>query len=149
MSRSTYPASRALLAAGVALPGRHLGPGGLAPHGAASVELVGASEGAKTSIMVAARLRRSPQAVVSLSAEDTLQGTPVAPAARRLHAPVLFVTARQDPYGSTEASGGFYRSAPAMVKRLVTVPGRAHGTALLANPTVRTTVLRFLAHHDR
>lgn len=121
--------------------------GYLRTHGATAVELVGASQGAKASIMVAAKARPAPDAVVSLSAEATLQGTPVAPAAARLDSPVLFVTARHDPYGSTEATRGFYRSAPAAAKRLVVVPGRAHGTALLSQEKVHAAVLHFLADH--
>ena len=46
--------------------------------------LVGASEGAKTSIVVGATVTPPVQAVVSLSAEDTLQGVPVAPYAAKL-----------------------------------------------------------------
>lgn len=117
-------------------------------HGAAELALVGASEGAKTSVVVAVGLRPAPAAVVSLSAEAALRESgPVAPYAARLTAPTLFVTAAADPYGSTEATQGFYASAPAAAKRLLVVPGQAHGTALLTNVEVRLAVLGFLAAH--
>jgi hypothetical protein len=113
--------------------------------GTRTVALAGASEGAKTSIIAAVKVR--PDAVVSLSAEAELGSRPVAPYAARLRAPTLFASADDDPYGALSATRGFFRSAPAHGKRLVTVPGSAHGTALLAMPTVRKAVLDFLAAH--
>jgi hypothetical protein len=116
-------------------------------HGARSVGLVGASEGAKTSIIVSARLSHRPDALVSLSAEPALQGTLVAPYAARLHAPTLFVTAATDPYGATDATREFYRKSPATTKKLLVVAGTQHGTALLSDASVRAPVLAFLAAH--
>lgn len=120
----------------------------LRAHAATTVALVGASEGAKASIITAASLRPRPNAVVSLSAESMLRGTPVAPAAARLNCPTLFVTAANDPYGAAAATPGFYRSAPAKIKQLVIVPGSAHGTALLSTTSVADTVVSFLQRHD-
>ena len=51
--------------------------GYLRAHGAHAIAFVGASEGAKASIVAGTTLRVP--AVVSLSAEDALQGVPVAP----------------------------------------------------------------------
>jgi pimeloyl-ACP methyl ester carboxylesterase len=119
----------------------------LEAHGARSVLLVGASEGAKASILAATKLSPGPAAVISLSAEQSLLGSDVAPYARKLHAPTLFVTAADDPYGSTEATKGFYRTAPATAKKLVVVPGQAHGTALLTNPTVAAAINAFVSSH--
>lgn len=113
--------------------------------GARTVTLIGASEGAKASIIAAERAR--PDGVVSLSAEAELAGRPVAPSAVRLRAPTLFVTALEDPYGSTSATRSYFRSAPSPAKRLVTVPGSEHGTALLGQASVRRAVLGFLAAH--
>jgi pimeloyl-ACP methyl ester carboxylesterase len=111
---------------------------------ARTVVLLGASEGAKASIVAASKMRPRPDAVVSLSAESDLQGIDVAPYAKRVSAPTLYVTAADDPYGSDESTPGFYRSSSAKVKRLLVVPGAAHGTALLGNGKVHRTVTDFL-----
>jgi pimeloyl-ACP methyl ester carboxylesterase len=86
---------------------------------------------------------------VSLSAEAALQGTAVAPYAAKLTAPALFVTATGDEYGAATATPGFEKAAPAKAKRLVVVPGTAHGTALLAQPAIARDVTQFLARYDR
>jgi hypothetical protein len=114
-------------------------------RGARAITLVGASEGAKASIVAAARV--APGAVVSLSAEARLRGQAVAPFAARLHMPVLFATATDDPYGATSATRELYRVAPSRSKQLVTAPGDAHGTTLLGVARIRHTVVAFLAAH--
>ena len=116
--------------------------------GARTIALVGASEGAKTSIVVAAGLSPPPDAVVSLSAEEVLQGTLVAPYAGKLRSATLFVTAQDDPYGAEPASAAYYRSAPAATKQLLVRPGIEHGTELLSDPVVREALIDFLASHD-
>jgi pimeloyl-ACP methyl ester carboxylesterase len=121
--------------------------GYLRAHGASAVGFVGASQGAKAAIIAAAASH--PQAVVSLSAEAALQGTAVAPYAAELTAPALFVTATGDEYGAATATPGFEKAAPARAKRLVVVPGTAHGTALLAQPAIARDVTQFLARYDR
>jgi pimeloyl-ACP methyl ester carboxylesterase len=88
------------------------------------------------------------QTVVSLSAEAVLQGVAVAPYAATLRVPTLFVTAAQDAYGSTSATRGYYRTAPARTKRLVVVPGTAHGTTLLTSASVTDAVLDFVDAHE-
>ncbi|HEX2307204.1 MAG TPA: hypothetical protein VHI14_02650 [Jatrophihabitantaceae bacterium] len=118
-------------------------------HGATAVSIAGASQGAKTSIIVGATVAPPVQAVVSLSAEAALQGVAVAPYAARLRVPTLFLTAAHDAYGSTSATKGYYRATPAPTKRLVLVPGTAHGTALLASAPVTAAVVDFVAAHDR
>jgi pimeloyl-ACP methyl ester carboxylesterase len=118
-------------------------------HGATAVTLVGASEGAKTSIVEGAAVTPPVQAVVSLSAEDALQGVAVAPYAAKLKVPTLLLTAAQDAYGSTSATKGYYRTAATRTKRLVVVPGTAHGTALLNSASVTGVVLDFVDAHDR
>jgi hypothetical protein len=117
--------------------------------GVRSVALIGASEGAKASIIAASGRTPHPALVVSLSAEAELRGQAVADNAKRLSSPALFVTAADDPYGATEATRGFYRSAPTSVKKLVVVPGSAHGTALVARPDITHAIVEFLAAHDR
>lgn len=118
-------------------------------HGARTVAVLGASEGAKTSVIAASKLRPQPNSVVSLSAESALQGTDVAPYAKRVSAPTLYVTASDDPYGSDESTPGYYKSSPAKTKQLLTVPGTAHGTALLSNGRVHRTVTDFLVAHGK
>jgi pimeloyl-ACP methyl ester carboxylesterase len=119
----------------------------LRTHGASAVGFVGASQGAKAAIITA--VTAHPQAVVSLSAEDALQGTAVAPYAAKLMTPTLFVTARGDEYGAATATPGFEKAAASKAKRLVVVPGSAHGTALLAQPAIARDVTQFLARYDR
>jgi alpha-beta hydrolase superfamily lysophospholipase len=116
--------------------------------GTRSIALVGASEGAKTSIVVAAGLSPPADAVVSLSAEEALLGTDVAPYAATLRAATLFVTAQDDPFGAATASVAYYRTAPAADKQLLVRPGMAHGTELLSDPVVHQALLDFLASHD-
>jgi pimeloyl-ACP methyl ester carboxylesterase len=115
--------------------------------GAASIALLGASKGAKTSIVVATDAT-SVDALVSLSAESTLGGTDVASYTGRLNVPTLFVTAEQDPYGATTATQSLYEAAPSTDKRLLVRPGTAHGTALLADPEVHQAIVDFLGGHD-
>lgn len=116
-------------------------------RGATGLALVGASEGAKTSILVGSELTPPPDAVVSLSAEAALLRVPIAPYAKKLRSPTLYVTAARDGYGSTAATKGYYQSSSATSKRLIVVPGDAHGTALL-DKKVTLAVTRFLESHD-
>jgi pimeloyl-ACP methyl ester carboxylesterase len=118
--------------------------------GAKRVALLGASVGARASLVAAGGIRPPVAGVVSLSAERTLQGggVDVLPAVARLRVPVLLVTARQDPYGSTGAAPELYRAlAHAPSRQLLVVDGEAHGEDLLSGPTgrrVQRAVLAFL-----
>src|SRR6266496_1649665 len=118
--------------------------------GASTVLLVGASEGAKASLVAASRLEPPAAGVVSLSAERTLQGTDVLPAASRLRVPVLFISARGDELVGS-ATGQLYRAATrAPSRRLEVVPGTAHGTDLLggqAGGRVQSMIVDFLSSH--
>jgi pimeloyl-ACP methyl ester carboxylesterase len=113
--------------------------------GVATIVLLGASKGAKTSLVTARQSGSTVAGVVSLSAEAVLApGIDVASASAGLTVPVLLVTATADRYGSSEALDGIRRGlAHAQV---LTVPGSAHGTALLGDPAVSTEVLTFLGH---
>jgi pimeloyl-ACP methyl ester carboxylesterase len=121
--------------------------------GARRVLLLGASKGAKASLLAAARIRPLVAGVVSLSAEYTLGGIDVPAAAAGLRVPVLLVTARRDPYGSTEAAPDLYHAlARAPARQLLVVDGDAHGEDLLSGPTagrVQAAVLAFLQRHAR
>jgi pimeloyl-ACP methyl ester carboxylesterase len=118
--------------------------------GAGTVQLVGASEGAKASLLAATTLQPPPAAVVSLSAERTLRGTDVLPAAAKLRVPVLFVTARDDSLVG-DATGQLYRAATRSAsRRLEVVAGDAHGTALLSGTggaKLQGELLSFLGSH--
>jgi pimeloyl-ACP methyl ester carboxylesterase len=119
-------------------------------RGAARIALMGASRGAKTSLVAGARIKPVVDGVVSLSAELVLNpGIIVADSVAKLPCPLLLVTADQDPYGSAEAAPTFLAAAPNPDKKLVTVPGSGHGTKLLYGAsagTVVPAVLAFLQH---
>ena len=105
------------------------------------VMLMGASEGAKASLVTAARLGPVISGVVSLSAEAILSpGIQVADFVRQVRCPLLLVTAGQDPYDSAPAARQFLAVAPATAKRLLVVPGTDHGTALLSGQSGATTI---------
>ncbi|HEX9342117.1 MAG TPA: alpha/beta hydrolase, partial [Actinomycetota bacterium] len=111
---------------------------------------IGASEGAKASLIAAPQIRPAVAGVVSLSAERTERGVDVLPWAARLRSPVLFFTAKDDSF-SAEPTPQLYRAATkAASRQLVTLPGSAHGTDLLASPTgpkVQTMILDFLRRY--
>jgi dienelactone hydrolase len=110
--------------------------------GVKEVALVGASEGAKSSIAAAAKARAS--AVVSLSPELDLDGYgSLLPAARRLKAPVLYVYAKEDPLAEVNTPL-LYKASREKDKLLLALPGSDHGTALLERPGVRDRIVRFL-----
>lgn len=98
--------------------------------GATSLALVGASEGAKAAIMAAATRPGLADSLVALSPERYLQAKDVTPYARRLRLPVLFAVSRHDPFSASDTPR-LERLAGSARKRLVVVPGSAHGVALL------------------
>jgi pimeloyl-ACP methyl ester carboxylesterase len=118
--------------------------------GAARLVLMGASEGAKASLVAAARAAPMVQGVVSLSAESVLTpGIVVADFVKRLHCPLLVVTADKDPWDTAAAARQYMATAPAPVKQLVTVPGIDHGTDLLSGRSGAKTIpaiIAFLSH---
>jgi pimeloyl-ACP methyl ester carboxylesterase len=117
--------------------------------GAQQVALVGASKGAKASLVTAATPGPPVRGVVALSAESILQPSiDVARYVANLTCPVLFVTATGDGYGAADAGREFVRVAASKDKRLLTVDGEEHGTALLTGThaaTVNSALLAFLA----
>jgi pimeloyl-ACP methyl ester carboxylesterase len=114
--------------------------------GARTVVLVGASKGAKTSLVAAATIRPAVNAVVSMSAEATLApGIDVAKEMPAVISPVLIVTADNDPFGSASAAPTLLAAAGSAHKRLVRVPGSGHGTELLAGPAAPTVIPAVLA----
>jgi pimeloyl-ACP methyl ester carboxylesterase len=122
----------------------------LRSSGASRIVLLGASEGAKASLVAGARVAPKVRGVVSLSAESTLApATVVVDFVRRIRCPVLLITAEQDPYGSAQAARQFLAEAHVGVKRLVTVPGADHGTALLTGRSGATTLPAIVAFLHR
>jgi pimeloyl-ACP methyl ester carboxylesterase len=116
--------------------------------GARGVFLVGASEGAKSSLIAAAAHPGGVTAVVSLSAERSFaDGTDVRPWAARLRLPVLFLTARGDPFAAADTPL-LYAACGSPHKQLIRVAGDAHGVDLLSGAAAREArgaILRFLA----
>ena len=118
--------------------------------GAQRVFLIGASKGAKSSLIAATEIRPPVTGVVSLSAERLLLRTDVLPYAQRLTVPVLFVTATNDEYGAADDTQALYGAAASQDKQLMTVPGSDHGTALARTSThsdVVARILGFLSAH--
>ena len=110
--------------------------------GAKRIALVGASEGAKSSIAAAAKSHAS--GVVSLSAELDLDGYgSLLPAARMLNAPVLYLYAKEDSLAEVNTPL-LYKATREKDKQLVALPGSEHGASLLAHPSVRDRIVRFL-----
>lgn len=108
-----------------------------------TVILGGASKGAKTSLIAATKISPPVAGVVSLSAESSMvPGIDVVAAVRPLRVPVLLATAADDPYGSAQAAPQIEHAMAGKDKTIVTVPGSAHGTALL--PAVLPQVTAFL-----
>jgi pimeloyl-ACP methyl ester carboxylesterase len=120
---------------------------GLRRRGVSRVALVGASLGAGASLVAASKRPRGVVGVVSISGESFITG--VRTAIPRLVLPVFFVAAKDDDYGAGSDAQDFYARAPATDKRLLVVPGSAHGTDLLADPSVRGTVADWLVAHLR
>ncbi|HEY1484766.1 MAG TPA: alpha/beta hydrolase [Micromonosporaceae bacterium] len=111
--------------------------------------LIGASEGAKTSLIAAVSIKPAVAGVVSLSAEQSLQGTDVPTAVAPLRVPVLLITAHDDAYDAADAGPEIIKAMAGTDKRLTVVPGSDHGTALLTHPTVTTEILAFLNAHEK
>jgi hypothetical protein len=112
--------------------------------GARQIVLVGASKGARAAIMAGAEAPGGVVGIVALSAERYAQPhRDVLPSARRLALPALFVTARNDPFSAYDTPL-LERAATATQKRLLVVPGDAHGIDLTSRTAVRAAILAFL-----
>jgi dienelactone hydrolase len=110
--------------------------------GVKRLALIGASEGAKSSIAAAAKTHAS--AVVSLSPELSLDGYGnIVPAARVLRAPVVYAYSKGDPL-SDLAVPQLYAATQEKDKQLVAFSGYDHGVALLDHPTIPPLIERFL-----
>ncbi|MEY9855264.1 dienelactone hydrolase [Catenulispora sp. GAS73] len=115
-------------------PVTHLGAivADLRAHGSGPVFLMGASQGAKTSLVAAAGIKPPVTAVVTLSAEAIMRpGIDVSSYVKQLTCPVLLLTAAQDVYGSADAAKTFQADLPNLARTL-TYDGSDHGTHLLS-----------------
>ncbi|NUP52527.1 MAG: alpha/beta hydrolase [Catenulispora sp.] len=93
--------------------------------------LLGASKGAKVSLIAATSITPPVTAVVTLSAESGMaSGVDVASYVKRLTCPALVLTAEKDGWGSADAAKTFQAVLPNLVRTLI-YPGADHGTALL------------------
>ena len=123
----------------------------LRKFGAEKIVFAGASIGANAALAAATEVTPRVSAVVSLSAGDStfssrLDGSVTVP---KLTVPVLFMVAERDS-GFAEAARKLYSQTPAVDKKLLIVPGGAHGTRMLrgaAGAGPRAAVLDFVRVH--
>jgi dienelactone hydrolase len=118
--------------------------------GARTVLLVGASQGAKASLLAATTVRPPVAGVVGVSPERYLQGTDMVPVVARLRVPVLYLSARDDPYADGFPSQLYQATTHAPSRKLTILPGAAHGTDLLkgsGGPRAQAMILEFLRGH--
>jgi pimeloyl-ACP methyl ester carboxylesterase len=108
------------------------------------VVVVGASVGGRAVVQLAARRTVPLDAVISLSAERLDRSTPdLIHAARRVRTPSFYVSSKADGYTSfAQDTRQLYAATPARDKRILVVPGDAHGTDLLPQARVREAVVR-------
>jgi pimeloyl-ACP methyl ester carboxylesterase len=111
-------------------------------QGAHTIALAGASMGA-TAALVAASRDPTIARVASLSGPRDFEGLAAGRAVRQVHAPTLFIAAKEDsPY--IDDARAMYRAATGD-KRLLVVPGFDHGTDLLDDGQIGDELLAFLA----
>ena len=108
-------------------------------RGATRVFVVGASEGGYVAVDAGARLRPQPAGVVDISGPGD---------ARKLHAPLLVITAESDPFLDAAGARKLVREAGSTSKRAAIFPGSWHGISLLTSAPYRArvsaTLLAFL-----
>ena len=116
-------------------------------QGVKRIILIGASQGANLTLIANSQALAKVVATVTLSAEARVlasAGEELAPYAAKVTFPILMITAKIDTYGSNEATPHLYELAPSENKKLLIVPGYAHGTELLKETKVQAAVLDFL-----
>jgi dienelactone hydrolase len=117
-------------------------------QGATDVALVGASMGGTASLVAAGQPGADVQAVVTLSAPESIEGL-VADAAvlQQEQANKLFIAGAGDPFGADDEAQHLYEIAPPP-KRVEIVPADDHGTDLLTGSrgeTVKRLIETYLA----
>lgn len=116
--------------------------------GAQRVVVMGSSLGALAVLVAGAALPVQPDAVVSLSAPASVGYLRGLDSVAHLHAPVLFMAAQDDQPFSDDAHS-LYAAAASADKHIQVVPGSAHGSGLLEDPSLKATVWSFIASHTR
>ena len=116
--------------------------------GAQKVVAMGSSLGALAVLVAGSALPVQPDAVVSLSAPASVGFLRGLDSVSHLHAPVLFMAAQDDQPFSDDARS-LYAAAASADKQLRVVPGSAHGSGLLEDPSLKATVWSFIAAHTR
>jgi dienelactone hydrolase len=116
--------------------------------GAQKVVVMGSSLGALAVLVAGAALPVQPDAVVSLSAPASVGYLHGLDSVAHLHAPVLFMAAQDDEPFSDDAHS-LYAAAASSDKQIEVVPGSAHGSGLLQDPSLKATVWSFIAAHTR
>jgi pimeloyl-ACP methyl ester carboxylesterase len=118
--------------------------------GARRVVLMGASVGARGSLVAAARRIPGITAVVSLSAERTIRSDPgdLTHRIHRVRIPALLISARADPFvgGATTALA---RALASRRREVLIVPGIDHGTSLLTGADGRRVQAAIFAFTGR
>jgi len=116
--------------------------------GAEKVVVMGSSLGALAALVGGAAVPAQPDAVVSLSAPDSVGYLHGLDAVARLRSPVLFMAAEDDqPF--SDAARALYAAAVSPDKQLRVVPGSAHGSGLLEDPSLHAFVWSFISAHTR
>jgi pimeloyl-ACP methyl ester carboxylesterase len=85
---------------------------------------------------------------VSLSAPASIGSLRGLDAVAHLNAPVLFMAAQDDQPFSDDARS-LYAAAASADKHVQVVPGSAHGSGLLEDPSLKATVWSFISAHTR
>jgi esterase/lipase len=117
-------------------------------RGAKTVVLAGSSMGGTAVLVGAAAVQPAVDGVVSLSAPTHISTVNAQEAVGRLAVPALFVAAEQDDPFDVDAQALFDASV-AREKRIEVLTGSAaHGTALLANSSMRALFDEFLRDHS-
>lgn len=119
-------------------------------RGVDKIALVGSSMGGTAVLAAATRISPPVAAVVSLSGPAAFQGVDAAAALPRLRVPVLFAASADDTPFADDARA-MYRAAPVRDKRLLVIPGGAHGTSMIefgdAASRTRATLDKFIGDH--
>jgi dienelactone hydrolase len=112
--------------------------------GAKKVVIMGSSLGALAALVAGAALPAQPDAVVSLSAPASVGSLRGLDSVSHLHAPVLFM-AEQDDQPFSDDARSLYAAAASADKQVRVVPGSAHGSGMLEDPSLKAAVWSFIA----
>ena len=115
-------------------------------RGVRRVVIGGASLGGLGSLAAAPRISPPVDGVISFSAAARYANVDALAAMPRLTVPALFLAAEDDRSFADDARA-LHAAAASPEKRLIVVPGTAHGVPLLRTPEVREAVDEFIGAH--